>query len=249
MGLYDQIKIVCKNNGISINRLEQELGFPRSSISKFNTNKPSINKLQKIADHLGVTLDSLMTSTADGNMSFPCPDCGLWYDPEYPEDVIEHNQEHAAWKKATEKFGKLYCNSIENERIKAQNRNISHNLSLPLKERYSAQLEVLRCLFSRSVSANHYDLNHIPFKKYVSMMLGNKSYRSNIEDDLYEKLIKDYGALNGISSGTIYHIPEKHSQQMTIAAHFDGNDFTKEELDEIQRYADFVKSRRRSDKE
>lgn len=61
MGLYDNIKIVCKNKGISINRLEKELEFPRSSISKFNKNKPSIEKLQKIANYLNVAVDYILT--------------------------------------------------------------------------------------------------------------------------------------------------------------------------------------------
>lgn len=62
MGLYEQIRDVAKSKGYSINRLEQELGFARSSINKFNKNKPSIAKLQQIADFLGVTVDSLTTS-------------------------------------------------------------------------------------------------------------------------------------------------------------------------------------------
>lgn len=62
MGLYEQIRDVAKNKGYSINRLEQELGFARSSINKFNKNKPSIAKLQQIADFLGVTVDSLTAS-------------------------------------------------------------------------------------------------------------------------------------------------------------------------------------------
>lgn len=33
-------------------------------------------------------------------------------------------------------------------------------------------------------------------------------------------------------------------QSQTIAAHFDGDDFTAEELDEIRQFANFVKSRR-----
>lgn len=37
-------------------------------------------------------------------------------------------------------------------------------------------------------------------------------------------------------------IPE---QPHTLAAHFDGNEFTEEEMDEIQKYAEFVKSRRK----
>lgn len=62
MGLYEQIRDVAKSKGYSINRLEQELGFARSSINKFNKNKPSIAKLQQIADFLGVTVDCLSTT-------------------------------------------------------------------------------------------------------------------------------------------------------------------------------------------
>lgn len=62
MGLYEQIRDIAKSKGYSVNRLEQELGFARSSINKFNKNKPSIDKLQKIADFLGVSLDRLTTN-------------------------------------------------------------------------------------------------------------------------------------------------------------------------------------------
>lgn len=59
MGLYEQIRDIAKSKGYSINKLEQELGFARSSINKFNKSKPSIEKLQLIADLLGVTVDFL----------------------------------------------------------------------------------------------------------------------------------------------------------------------------------------------
>lgn len=61
MGIYDNVKMACKNKGISINKLEQKLGFARSSISKFNTNIPSIEKMSQIAKELDVTVDYLMT--------------------------------------------------------------------------------------------------------------------------------------------------------------------------------------------
>lgn len=61
MGLYENIRNVAKTKGISINRLEKELGFARSSINKFNKNTPSAEKLQQIADYLDVTVDHLMT--------------------------------------------------------------------------------------------------------------------------------------------------------------------------------------------
>lgn len=68
MGLYEQIRNIAKEKGYSINRLEQELGFARSSINKFNKNKPSVDKLQQIADFLGVSLDYLTTGETDASI-------------------------------------------------------------------------------------------------------------------------------------------------------------------------------------
>lgn len=65
MGLYENIRDIAKAKGYSVNKLEQELGFARSSINKFNKNTPSADKLQQIADLLGVSLDYLMTGVEE----------------------------------------------------------------------------------------------------------------------------------------------------------------------------------------
>lgn len=69
MGLYEQIRDVAKERGYSINRLEKELGFARSSINKFNKNMPSAEKVQQIADFLHVSVDYLMTGESDNKYS------------------------------------------------------------------------------------------------------------------------------------------------------------------------------------
>ena len=61
MGLYENVKKAANAKGYSINRLEKELGFARSYIGKFKTITPSVDKIQKIADFLGVSTDYLMT--------------------------------------------------------------------------------------------------------------------------------------------------------------------------------------------
>lgn len=71
MGLYEQIRDIAKSKGYSVNRLEQELGFARSSINKFNKNKPSVEKLQQIADFLNVSLDFLMTGQEESKEKAP----------------------------------------------------------------------------------------------------------------------------------------------------------------------------------
>ena len=57
--LYERIKELCRQNGTSINALEKDCGFGRGSISKIDKHKPSNEKLQKIAEYLGVTVDQL----------------------------------------------------------------------------------------------------------------------------------------------------------------------------------------------
>lgn len=65
MGLYENIKNVAKEKGISINKLEKELGFARSSISKYNSNDPGISKVMQISDFLGVSIDYLVSGGED----------------------------------------------------------------------------------------------------------------------------------------------------------------------------------------
>lgn len=59
MGLYERIKEVAKEKNTSVNKIEKDLGFARSSIAKFNKNRPSIDKMSKIAEYLDVSVDYL----------------------------------------------------------------------------------------------------------------------------------------------------------------------------------------------
>ena len=58
--LYDNVKKLCEEKGVSILSLEKALGFPRSSICKWNENEPGIRKVQKVADYLGVSIETLL---------------------------------------------------------------------------------------------------------------------------------------------------------------------------------------------
>lgn len=244
MGLYENIKQVAKAKGYSINKLEQELGFARSYIGKFKTITPSAEKIQQIADFLGVSTDYLLAGSSNAKGVTTCIDCGFTYDSSFPEDIKQHEKEHMAWEKATKKFGKLYFYYPERERIKAENRNICHNLSNPLEERINAQLLVLKCLFSRSVEANGCNLNHVPFDTYISMMLGNKTYRKNLDDALYNELLKKYGTKSGISHGSIYYVPANIQKlPNTIAAHLDISDLSEKEQEDIADYVEYIRSK------
>ena len=64
--LYDNVKKLCEEKGVSILSLEKALGFPRSSICKWNENEPGIRKVQKVADYLGVSIETLLAEDERG---------------------------------------------------------------------------------------------------------------------------------------------------------------------------------------
>lgn len=51
MSLYENVKKVCSDSGISVHALEKELKFPRSSICKWDKNTPGIDKVKAVADY------------------------------------------------------------------------------------------------------------------------------------------------------------------------------------------------------
>ena len=42
----------------------------------------------------------------------------------------------------------------------------------------------------------------------------------------------------------IYLADDEHDEPATLAAHFDGDEYTESELDEIRQFAEFVKNKR-----
>lgn len=62
--LYDNVKKICDEKGISVWRLEKELGFSNRSICKWNESEPGIRKVQKVAEYLGVSLEELLKESA-----------------------------------------------------------------------------------------------------------------------------------------------------------------------------------------
>jgi len=60
MSLVENIKSICAVRGISIPKLEKELGFGRGSIYNWEKSSPYIDKIQKVADFFKVPLDRVI---------------------------------------------------------------------------------------------------------------------------------------------------------------------------------------------
>lgn len=61
MTVYERIESLRNSRGISQGKLEKELGFSNGSISKWKNGTPKPERLQKLAEYFGVTMEYLMT--------------------------------------------------------------------------------------------------------------------------------------------------------------------------------------------
>ncbi|WP_353462502.1 helix-turn-helix transcriptional regulator [Mammaliicoccus sciuri] len=61
MNLYQTIRNLCSQKGITIAELERELGFSNAQIRRWHNGRyPSADRLQKVADYFDVSIDYLM---------------------------------------------------------------------------------------------------------------------------------------------------------------------------------------------
>lgn len=61
MTLRNRIKELANQKGLSLPNLESELDFGSGTIVKWDKSTPNVDKLQKVANYFGVTIDYLMT--------------------------------------------------------------------------------------------------------------------------------------------------------------------------------------------
>ena len=68
--MYEKIKDMCSKKGITITALERELGFAKGSLSKIDRHKPSAERLQRIADFFGISVDYFTVQTSDQSSGY-----------------------------------------------------------------------------------------------------------------------------------------------------------------------------------
>ena len=58
--LYQRIEDLCKQKGTNVSKLERDCGLANATIRRWKESSPSVDKLAKVADCLGVTIDYLV---------------------------------------------------------------------------------------------------------------------------------------------------------------------------------------------
>ncbi len=58
--LFANIENLCKKQGISIAKLEQNCGLGNATIRNWRKASPTMSTLKRVADYFGVTVDELL---------------------------------------------------------------------------------------------------------------------------------------------------------------------------------------------
>lgn len=67
MGLYSKVRSACADKGTTVFALEQQLGFPRSSVAKWDLHVPSFEKVSAVAKALDKPLEYFAESDSKEN--------------------------------------------------------------------------------------------------------------------------------------------------------------------------------------
>lgn len=204
--LYMYIEKLAKEHGYkNITEFCREAEIPRATMSELKagrTKQLSAKTSVTVANKLNIPI-SLLLDSEQYNPVVYCSDCGRQFNSDDPEEVKSHSAHHLNWSKAVAKFG--FCWEYRyREDKKADARVRMADPSAPLEEKVEAQTTVFKALFSRSLEAFGYDLDHPDFDTYIAMLLNQGRNAHNISTDVYDEMLKQYGTKPGIAKGTYY---------------------------------------------
>ena len=63
--ILGNIRRKCAEIGIAVYALEKKMEFGNGTVSSWATSSPSVDKLKRVADYFGVTVDELLKDDSD----------------------------------------------------------------------------------------------------------------------------------------------------------------------------------------
>lgn len=66
--LYEKVATLCRNNNLTITKLERECKIGNGTVRGWKNSSPSIENLKKVADYFNITVDELISDPADRNV-------------------------------------------------------------------------------------------------------------------------------------------------------------------------------------
>lgn len=188
MNMYERIEFLRKKEGISQGNLEKELEMSNGSISKWKTSTPKPERLQKIADHFGVTIDFLMGRTDD----VVCPICKHAYLPFNDFDVAIHDMYHEKFIHAKEVFPFFIEERLEARKIKNGEQEKFMNSSLVDEERLIALNKFLEANFSSNIGYLDLNIDMNTYADFCKTEIIKLLKEESVQEELVDKICKLY---------------------------------------------------------
>jgi hypothetical protein len=229
MSLVGRVQDLCSSKNTTLIGLEREIGLGRGTIRNWDKNSPSADKIQKVAEYFGVSTDFLLYGFDKGEFTSLvnlvrykrsikefASDTGL--DEFYLNRLcsgIEYEQP------STDSVLKIAINNENSWLVSAE--NLFKAAGYDLEELSSDLLEdiplaLLHNYQEKGMSGAEMAIAYTEFRE--------AEFKDAMSDPGYEEYLK-----------------EKNEVE-TIAAHHDGDEWTEEELEEIERFKQFVKMKR-----
>lgn len=227
MTLFENIKSLSLEKGVSLPKLEQELGFSKGSLYTWVKSSPSIDKVKKVADYLGVSIDEILVAS-ENNRSI---------------DKIKEDQQESEMEEFEQRLRSRYTQHdylwMLKDFFMTEVSYVQSNEGLKFlphyQKHFDTELEILGLKYK-------VDFGHTPDSvESACGELENKEITREVLTVL-KKARNDVDLQ--IRFGKIPP-PVPVTEIQTIAANFDGDEFTAEELEEIKEYAKFLKSKRK----
>lgn len=195
MTLRERIQKLCKINGTSLNQVETELNFGKGYLSKLDNSTPNAKKMEKVADHFGVTTDFLMGKSD----VIECTECGQKYNPLDEFDCAIHEQFHTKILKAKEKYKCLLpYNELASirysslEKVRSGSADIATELDKYLKAEFS------HYVYMNYEESKHYDFFEFAKSKVVEMINNGDIPQEQIDNVVkWYKLDKEFINIQG----------------------------------------------------
>lgn len=65
--IYDKVKQLAEAKGLTIRELEQQAGFGNGTVGKWRDSTPSITRVLKVAEVLGISVSELLDTGVRGD--------------------------------------------------------------------------------------------------------------------------------------------------------------------------------------
>lgn len=197
MTVYERIEFLRKKEGISQGNLEKELNFSNGSISKWKTSMPKIERLEKLANHFGVTTDFLIGKTD----MVVCPVCGFGYNPLSEYSRKEHEEFHKRFLLAKEKYTFL-MNYTDSDKLRTDSISRFRNPQNSIDDRLLSFQRYLEAAFSLEINKRNYDIVNLDFAEFCKVEVAMLESDWVISQELIDILIDKYGVNRNFLNGS-----------------------------------------------